>query len=96
MNIIKMNQFGSTLTDRSDGQKAFVVIAREDLFPVELDFSGVVSLGSSFGEEIILKIAPLQGNKITILNANNVIRFSIKRIIEDTSFQVSFRDSKTA
>ena len=87
-----MNQFGSTLTDRADGKKAFREISEGGPFPVTLDFSGVVSLGSSFGEEIILKIAPLQGEKITILNTNHVMKISIRRIIEDTSIQVSFSD----
>lgn len=93
MNVIKMNEFGSTLTDREDGKKAFREISGRSTFPVALDFSDVVSLGSSFGEEVILKIASLQGGGIAILNVNHVIKISITRIIEDTSIRVSFTDS---
>jgi anti-anti-sigma regulatory factor len=90
MNTVLMNQFGSTLTDREDGKKVFQQIAEKYSFPVILDFQGVVSLGSSFGEEIILKIAPLQNNEITICNTNDVIKNSVKRIVEDVKIDVTF------
>lgn len=92
MRTIRMNQFGSTLTDRPDGKKAFRAICQGGSFPVALDFYRVVSLGSSFGEEVILNIAPLQDEKITILNTNQPMKISVKRIIEDTSIQISFTD----
>jgi len=90
MSTVAMNQFGSTLTDRADGKKAFREIFEKYRLPVTLDFKGVVSLGSSFGEEVILKIGPLQNNEITILNTNSVMKNSIRRIIEDTDIIVIF------
>ena len=92
MNIIAMEKFGSTLTDRADGKKAFQEISEKHLFPVVLDFKSVVSLGSSFGDEVILKVAPLQNLKITIVNTNHVIKNSVKRIIEETEIEVTFKD----
>ncbi len=85
-----MNQFGATLTDREDGKKAFLEISQKYAFPIILDFQGVISLGSSFGDEVILKIASLQENNITIKNTNDVIKNSIRRIIEDTVITITF------
>jgi len=90
MNTIPMRQYGSTLTDRADGKKAFQDILRRAVFPVSLDFSGVVSLGSSFGDEVILAVAERQGNSVTILNANRVIQNAIRRSVEDSPVTVSF------
>ncbi len=92
MNTILMNQFGSTLTDRADGKKTFLEIIEKYTQPVVLDFQGVVSLGSSFGEEVILRIAPLQSNKITVVNINSVIKNSIRRIVEDIDIKVIFNN----
>ncbi len=85
-----MQQFGTTLTDRPDGKKAFKDILRTRTFPVALDFSGVVSLGSSFGDEVILKVAERQGNKVAVLHANHVIQNAVRRTIEDSPVSVSF------
>lgn len=92
MNTIRMIQYGSTLTDRADGKKVFEELVRRNVLPVVLDFSEVVSLGSSFGDEVVLKLAKRQGNDITILNTNGVIKNSIRRIMEDSSVTVSFED----
>ncbi len=90
MNTILMRQFGTTLTDRADGKKTFEEIFRTSTFPVALDFSGVVSLGSSFGDEVILKVAERQENKLAILHANHVIQNAVRRSIEDCPVSVSF------
>ncbi len=90
MNVVKLNLFGSTLTDRADGKKALAAILGQTSPPIALDFAGVVSLGSSFGDEIIPPLAEGQENTISILNANSVIRNCIRRIIEETTITVSF------
>ena len=92
MSTVQMSRFGSTLTDRADGKKAFQEITERYTPPLILDFQEVVSLGSSFGEEVILRIAPLQNYEITVLNTNSVIKISIQRIIEDTGIKVLFSD----
>jgi len=92
MNTISMRQFGTTLTDRADGKKAFEEILRTTTFPVALDFSSVVSLGSSFGDEVILAVAERQGNTLAVAHANNVIKNAIRRSIEDTPIALSFED----
>jgi len=92
MKTIQMRQFGSTLTGRADGKRAFQEIIRTTL-PVSLDFKDVVSLGSSFGDEVILAVAESQDNAVTVLHANKVIQNAIRRSIEDTPVSVSFLDS---
>ena len=90
MNTVKMIQFGSTLTDRADGKKTSISIMDKYSQPVSLDFADVVSLGSSFGDEVILSLAEKQNREIIVLNANNIIKNSIRRIIEDRSIEISF------
>jgi len=90
MNTVKMNKFGQTLTDRADGKKAADEILRKFTLPVQLDFEGVVAMGSSFGDEVVLSIAAKQGDTIDVLNANRVIRNSLMRIIENTAVAISF------
>ncbi len=90
MNIVEMIQFGSTLTDRADGKKALNSITDRYSLPVRLNFANVVSLGSSFGDEVILPLAEKQNRKIIILKANNVIKNSIRRIVEERSVEISF------
>jgi len=92
MNTVKMIQFGSTLTDRADGKKTSISIMDKYSQPVSLDFADVVSLGSSFGDEVILPLAEKQNQKIIVLNTNNIIKNSIRRIVEDRSIEISFLD----
>ncbi len=92
MNTVKMIRFGSTLTDRADGKKTSISIMDKYSQPVRLDFADVVSLGSSFGDEIILPLAEKQNRKIIVLNANNIIKNSIRRIVEERSIEISFVD----
>lgn len=85
MTTVPMNKFGRTLTDRPDGQKAFSSICNEYEPPYQLDFKGVISMGSSFGDEVVIKLAKLQNNNIEILNVNDGVRACIKRVVEGTN-----------
>ena len=85
-----MKEFGSTLTDRADGKKAVEAILQKHALPMQLDFSGVVALGSSFGDEVVLKIAGMQDNVMHIANANHVIKNSLLRIVEDAAVTLTF------
>ncbi|MDP6630310.1 MAG: hypothetical protein QGH42_07965 [Kiritimatiellia bacterium] len=90
MTNVKMSQFGSTLTDREDGKRAALSILERTPPPVQLDFAGVVALGSSFGEEVVRSIAKNQNDTVAIVNASNVVRNSLYRIAEGTSIHLSF------
>ena len=88
MSIVPMIKFGRTLTDRPDGQKAFAAIVSEFKAPLTLDFKGVMSLGSSFGDEVVVKLAERQGNRIAVLNINDGVRACLKRVAEGTQIVV--------
>lgn len=96
MTTIQMKKYGRTLTDRPDGKKTYNNIVGEHSPPLELDFSGVVAMGSSFGDEVVMKIARMQGNAIRVLNANNAIRDCVSKIIEDTNVEVDFGSVATS
>jgi len=90
MTTVEMKEYGATLTDREDGKRAAATILARMSPPLRLDFSGVMALGSSFGEELVLRVAEAQDNSVTVVNANNVIRNSLYRIAEGTSVHISF------
>ena len=90
MTNVAMNQFGQTLTDRADGKRAAAAILREHALPIQLDFEGVVAVGSSFGEEVVLRIAEQQGGRVHIAGAKGVIKNSLLRITEGTSVKLCF------
>ena len=84
----KMKKFGQILTDRPDGIKAYSELMKSGNIPTILDFDGVFSLGSSFGDEILPKLAKKNNNTISIKNANIAVKSCIKKIIEDTGIKV--------
>lgn len=89
MTTVSMNRFGRTLTDRPDGKKAYEAIVASSAPPYILDFQGVMSLGSSFGDEVVVRLACLQNNHIKVVNINDGIRSCIKRVIEGTEITVA-------
>ncbi len=88
MNTVKMNQFGSFLTGRDFGQKAMKELEPNLQYPVALDFAGTVSLGSSFGDEIIPVIARKQGGKLTVLNPSKAIWDCLIRIAAESKIEI--------
>lgn len=83
-----MNQFGAFLTGRDFGQKAMKELEPNLRYPVTLDFSGTVSLGSSFGDEVIPVIARNQGGKITVLNPSKAIWDCLTRIAAESKIEI--------
>lgn len=90
MNYIEMINFGRTLTDRPYGKQVAQKILDNESFPVTLDFKGVISLGSSFGDEIISALAPKNKNVITALNANNAIKNCLEKVATDYGVKIDF------
>jgi hypothetical protein len=88
MNTVKMIQFGAFLTGREFGQKAMKELEPHLKFPVTLDFSGNVSLGSSFGDEVVPPIAKKQGGQITVLNPNQAIWDCLMRIAAENKIEI--------
>lgn len=93
MTEIKMNKFGISLTGRPFGKDCFEKINREGIsHPIYLNFSGVITLGSSFGEEILVPISQNGKNEIFALNANSAVKDCIQKIVEDFSIKISFNN----
>ena len=93
MQNIMLKNFGIILTGRPYGVQIYSELQKEyaNAAEVEFDLSGVASLGSSFGEEVIVPFAKKQGNKITIKSANAPVRSCIQLIAKDFSLDVVFR-----
>lgn len=91
MKRISLAKFGAVLTGRPFGATTFDQLKNElGDEEVELDFTGVSSLGSSFGEEVIVPIAKRQGNSIAIRSANAPVKNCIDLIASDFNIKIDF------
>ena len=88
MNHIKMNQFGQILTGRDFGRKVMRELEEVLEYPAALDFSDTVSLGSSFGDEVVPVIAKKQGGEILVLNPNKAVWACLTKIAADHNITV--------
>ena len=86
--IIKLKKYGSILTGRPFGQKVMEELEPLLEYPVVLDFEGAISMGSSFGDEVVSKIAQRQSGEIEVMNANKVIWSCLDRLAEDHGIRV--------
>lgn len=88
-----LKNFGIILTGRPYGVQIYSELQKEydNATEVEFDFSGVASLGSSFGEEVIVPFAKKQGNKITIKSAIGPVRSCIQLIAKDFGLMIDFK-----
>ena len=90
MKALDMIKFGRTLTDRPYGKSVAEAILKEGTFPVSLDFKGVISLGSSFGDEVLNAIAPKQGHVLLVTNTNQAVRSCLEKVAEDSKIKLTF------
>ncbi len=90
MNPIKMNAYGIVLTGREFGKNAGKEMAEKYKPPYYLDFAGVVSMGSSFGDEIFRALTQNSEDKITVLSASKVVQESLLQIQSDLKIQIKF------
>jgi hypothetical protein len=88
MKFLNLKDFGTVLTGRDFGKTVYQNLSQKLDHPVGLNFEGVESMGSSFGDEIILPIARAQGNKIFVKDANPVVSSCIRDIAEDGKIDV--------
>ena len=88
MTIIKLNQYGSVLTGREFGADVMKALSHQVQPPIFLDFEGVESIGSSFGDEVVPPLAAKQNNKIGIRNANETVKAILKDIAEDAGIEI--------
>lgn len=92
MNNIEMINFGRTLTDRPYGKQIAQKILANENFPIALDFKGVISLGSSFGDEILSAIAPKQNYMLIAFNANEAIKSCLEKVAKDAAVIIEFKN----
>lgn len=90
MNVLKMQQFGKILTDREYGQRMAQKVLQQETFPLMLDFDGVISLGSSFGDEVVLAVAQKQGLQVEIKNASAAVRDCLELIAADFKIKIKY------
>jgi hypothetical protein len=90
MKTLELAKFGKTLTDREYGKTIGQTIVTDGVFPLVLDFKGVISLGSSCGDEILTAVGRMQGSEIQITNTNQPIRFCLEKVAEDLHLKVIF------
>lgn len=85
-----MNDFGKILTDREDGKKAFDSICAKSGPPYILDFTGILAMGSSFGDEVVGKLALVQDNKIEVQNVSGPIKACLSKVEEDYKIRILY------
>jgi hypothetical protein len=90
---ISLVQYGRLLTDRQFGKTVMEQLRPRLSFPVELDFSGVLSLGSSFGDEVIAPIAKMQDSSINVFNANIPVKACLNQIAENHKIKVNINSA---
>lgn len=88
MNRLIMNRYGTILTGREFGQQALAELERDLKLPVELDFRGVISLGSSFGDEVVPKIAQRQNGQLTVIGPSKAVWDCLRQIAEEYQIQI--------
>ncbi len=92
MKTVAMIAFGRMLTDSEFGKKIAATVIQENVFPVVLDFKGVIALGSSCGDELIHAVVSQQGNRIEVIHANEPIKDCLSRVAEDLGVTIVHRD----
>jgi anti-anti-sigma regulatory factor len=90
MKRVALSAFGRTLTDREFGKSVAARILTENSAPIALDFSGVITLGSSCGDEIVNAVADRQNREIEIFGANPAIVVCLEKVAEDLGVKLRF------
>lgn len=78
--ILKMKTFGISLAGREYGKTIAEKIITTPPESASLDFTGVLALGSSFGDEIFKKLKQLGHEKVSVSGCNKVVREALKEI----------------
>lgn len=87
-----MRKYGTILTGRDFGKQIMEELALKLEYPVELDFREVISLGSSFGDEVIPVIAHKQNGQLTVIGPNKAVWNCLSQIAEEHKIQITKKD----
>lgn len=85
--LIELKKFGKVLTSRPAGKEAFAAIhpildPNADI--VEIDFSGIISLGPSWADEFFTALRNMYKNRIKYLATDNQSVIETLKILEET------------
>ncbi len=88
---IMMKAYGAVLTGRPFGSQVYDQIKNtlSSEIPI-INFEGVLSLGSSFGEEFLVPLANRYDSRMRIETANNPVKDSINLIAHDFNLKVEY------
>ena len=92
MTTLDLSKYGTILTGRSFGKQTMEELSPTLDYPVELDFRGVTSLGSSFGDEVIPGIARQQNGQLTAIGPNKAVWDCLLQIAEEHNIQILKKD----
>ncbi len=83
---IELKKFGRVLTSRPAGKEAFAAIRPTldlDADIVEIDFSGIISLGPSFADELFSALKEMYKDKVRYLPTDNQSVIETLKILEE-------------
>lgn len=90
MGVIALQEYGSDLAGREFGKTVYKQLSDKFAGEVCFDFAGVESLGSSFADEVIVKFAGRQGNKVEVRNANRVVRSCLSDVEDESGTKIVY------
>ena len=88
MSLIKLKEYGLNLAGRPFGIQTYQHIKGKYSIPYQVDFEGVFSVGSSFADEVIAKLAEDNGGQIQVANASRVINKCLNEVAKDNNFKI--------
>ena len=91
MTTINLKEYGKILTGREFGKDVTKSLLENTSPPFTLDFAEIISMGSSFGDELVPTLAAKQNNSITALHANPVVQRCLRDIQTETEITISMR-----
>jgi anti-anti-sigma regulatory factor len=92
MHTIILKEYGSILTGREKGKSTMLRLDEKTPPNEEIifDLTGVLSMGSSFGDEIFPKIANRQAGRITVRGASPSVRHCLELVASDANITIQF------
>lgn len=90
--ILKLEKFGTTLISREPGSEAFKAFqsSLRDLPSgenLEIDFSGVLTLSSSWADEFLSPLAVQLGERLILMPSENLSVQATLKILEEANKQ---------
>jgi hypothetical protein len=85
--LIELKKFGEVLTSRPAGKEAFAAIRPVldvNANVVEIDFSGIISLAPSWGDEFFTALKNMYGKRVKYLPTDNLSVIETLKTFEES------------